>query len=26
LLWLTGWDISRPTAAKSGRVAAGVDP
>jgi glycosyltransferase 2 family protein len=26
LLWLTGWDITRATAAKSGRVAAGVDP
>ena len=25
LLWLTGWDITRATAAKSGRVAAGVD-
>jgi uncharacterized membrane protein YbhN (UPF0104 family) len=26
LLWLTGWDITRATAAKNGRVAAGVDP
>ena len=26
LLWLTGWDITRTTAAKSGCVAAGVDP
>jgi len=26
LLWLTGWDIASATAAKGGRVAAGVDP
>ena len=26
LLRLTGWDITRATAAKNGRVAAGVDP
>jgi hypothetical protein len=26
LLWLTGWDITPVTAAKSGRVAARVDP
>jgi glycosyltransferase 2 family protein len=25
-LWLTGWDITGATAAKNGRVAAGVDP
>jgi len=26
LLWLTGWDITRATAAENGRVAAPVDP
>jgi uncharacterized membrane protein YbhN (UPF0104 family) len=26
LLWLTGWDVTSAASAKSGRVAAGVDP